>query len=458
MGVGKVLTATLTDIANAIRSQNGTSSLYKPSEMAAAVAALDGESAGAAGTEAYKDAEWGFVDEASLTAIADAIRGQNGAEAKYRPSEMAAAILALSWAKALAPRAVLCEDGTLELNCVAGVRCGATSAKVVSSWELAAPGYSSASDCPWYGSADSVARVVFDSTWAEAGFTCYEHWFSYYANLAEVSGFENVSAGSLDYMFTGCEKLESVFASGYDASGITSATVAFYGCYRLVGAQGFVPCSASGVKTLSYGETGALTDPAADAREWAWWRLYADGSFVLGPGADGDGRAVADSGRVCLTAAFETTACVPWYSHAAEVKGVSVAAGACGSGVVRMDYWFRDFSSCSTFDGLANLSRVAEMYQTFCGCSSVARFDLRGFSPSELSSVHYTFKDCAALTTILADPTWALPDDCKGAGTFDGCDLLVGGAGSACKGSYMTGAMRMRIDGGTDAPGYLTAG
>ena len=51
MAVGWIETSVLTDIANAIRAQNGTAATYAPSEMAAAVAALDGTKAGAAGVE-----------------------------------------------------------------------------------------------------------------------------------------------------------------------------------------------------------------------------------------------------------------------------------------------------------------------------------------------------------------------------------------------------------------------
>lgn len=47
MAVGTVSTSILTDIANAIRYQAGVATLYKPREMAAAVAALDGTDAGA---------------------------------------------------------------------------------------------------------------------------------------------------------------------------------------------------------------------------------------------------------------------------------------------------------------------------------------------------------------------------------------------------------------------------
>lgn len=56
MPLGIVRTSILTDIANAIRQQAGVSTLYRPREMAAVVAALDGTwtlSAGATGHYAF---------------------------------------------------------------------------------------------------------------------------------------------------------------------------------------------------------------------------------------------------------------------------------------------------------------------------------------------------------------------------------------------------------------------
>ena len=47
MAMGTIDRGVLTDIANAIRVQNGGTDTYLPSEMAAAVLALDGTKAGA---------------------------------------------------------------------------------------------------------------------------------------------------------------------------------------------------------------------------------------------------------------------------------------------------------------------------------------------------------------------------------------------------------------------------
>jgi hypothetical protein len=97
MAVGTVSTSILTDIANAIRYKAGVSTLYKPREMAAAVSALDGTDAGDYQEQPYMALESGVLPESVFSDIAAAIRGQNGLSTLYQPGDMAAAIFALEW-------------------------------------------------------------------------------------------------------------------------------------------------------------------------------------------------------------------------------------------------------------------------------------------------------------------------------------------------------------------------
>ena len=96
MAVGTIQRSVLTDIANAIRAQNGGAGTYLPSEMAAAVLALDGTKAGTP-FQAVAGSGTGVISDAVFDGIADAIRAQNGLSETYKPSEMAPAILALVW-------------------------------------------------------------------------------------------------------------------------------------------------------------------------------------------------------------------------------------------------------------------------------------------------------------------------------------------------------------------------
>lgn len=96
---GVASTSTLTDIANAIRAQNGQNRRYQPGEMADAIAALDGSASGGM-QYPYSEPGFGRMSVVPYTAMANAIRAQNGSWDEYKPNQMAAAIRALSWGKA----------------------------------------------------------------------------------------------------------------------------------------------------------------------------------------------------------------------------------------------------------------------------------------------------------------------------------------------------------------------
>jgi hypothetical protein len=185
MAVGTVSTRILTDIANAIRYQAGVATLYKPREMAAAVAALDGTDAGQYQAQPYMTLESGVLPESVFSDIADAIRGQNGLTTLYQPGDMAAAILALEWDTGLKPRAVLTSLGTLEFNYVDGRHCYSGGVPV-NAWEVDPAGYSSASARPYDSIKLQVKKVVIHPSWTQVGMTNANYLFNSFQFMTEV--------------------------------------------------------------------------------------------------------------------------------------------------------------------------------------------------------------------------------------------------------------------------------
>lgn len=154
MAVVLTETAILTDIANAIRQQNGGSDLYRPSQMAAAVAALDGTSAGTPRVEPYKELARGLLSSTVYDDIADAIRAQTCGSDQYAPGEMAAAILELTWDTELKARAILTGDGTLEFNWRNSR--SSDEGTVARCWDVDPSSYSSDTACPWHSARSQV--------------------------------------------------------------------------------------------------------------------------------------------------------------------------------------------------------------------------------------------------------------------------------------------------------------
>ena len=460
MAVGKVSTRVLTDIANAIRAQNGMANLYKPSQMAAAVAALDGSLEGTPGVEAYKDLETGVVSSKVFDAIGAAIRSQNGETTKYLPGEMAAAILALEWDAGLKARALLLEDGTLELNYLERRRAVSSIAKVVSVWEVPEAAFASASARPWDSAKAIVTRVAIDASFANAGVTSLAYWFTGFSALEEVFGFENLSGvADLTQTFTSCSQLRSIYAAGFDSSAVKKAGSMLYGCSRLVGgADGFVPTNSSGAGVLKNTAGGVLTDPENDNRAWLTGELFGDGELrISDSGVDAGGREVLASSTFCANAKYGAIQCTPWSSLSKQVKSVVVEEGvSCGEGCCT-NYWFYGCTNLTKVDGMSALIGVTQMQHTFNSCLALASLDLRGFEPTALTSLTYTFGGCSKLVKILVDTTWELPSKgLSGFGTFYNCAAFVGGNGTAYDSSKTSYSM-MRID-KDGQTGYLTAG
>ena len=187
MTVGTIDTSILTDIANAIRFQAGVAMLYKPREMATAVAALDGTNEGDYQAQPYMALQSGVLSDSVFADIADAILAQNGLSTLYAPGDMAQAILDLVWDVGLKPRAVLTSTGTLEFNYVDGRHCYSGGVPV-DAWEVDPAGYSSASARPYDEIKLQVQKVVFHSSWAQVGMTNASYLLNAFQSMTEVPG------------------------------------------------------------------------------------------------------------------------------------------------------------------------------------------------------------------------------------------------------------------------------
>ncbi len=95
------------------------------------------------------------------------------------------------------------------------------------------------------------------------------------------------------------------------------------------------------------------------------------------------------------------------------------------------------------------------MRYMFSSCAFTT-IDFRGFDPSTLTDLFYTFSGCSHLTTIYADASWALPSSgITGSQCFYSCSTsLVGGNGTAWA-SNKTAYTYFRID-TASTPGYIT--
>jgi hypothetical protein len=461
MAAGLISQSVLGDIANAIREQNGTSTKYTPSEMAAAVKALDGTKAGTATTLPLGSGT-GVIGTPVLSSIADAIRAQNGSTTTYKPADMAAAIRALSWKPNVTPRALLLSDGTLELNCLEALQ-SKYGGTISQSYEISTAGYAKAADCPWDGIRAQVAKIWIDSSFASAvkdlGLTNFDHFFRSMTSLTEVTGFQYLSGMvSGNYCFYGCQKLETIWATAFDGSKMVAGTQMFGSDYKLVGGTDFTAASfVSHYSLCKLGAGGLLTDPANDKRQWFWGTVYSDNALEISAASTTDStRTVLSHGRACVCAQYASQQALPWYANASKITSAKILDNMAKAGfaITRMNYWFYDCSNIASFGGFGNMPNLVSLRYTFSGCTGVNVFVLSGLDPSKLTDLYYAFSGCSNLAYIYVSSDWKLPSNSTGFQCFNGCKGLMGGNGTKWSSDH-TAADYMRIDKDGE-PGYLS--
>lgn len=161
-------------------------------------------------------------------------------------------------------------------------------------------------------------------------------------------------------------------------------------------------------------------------------------------------------GNACCEALYKLSLGLPWGGNLKAITNVTVAADMAAITYLNMCYWFYTRTNVTSFAGLGYLTGVRSMNFAFASCQTLPSLDLRGFDPSNLTNLSYTFSSLNARTTILVDPTWALPSSgISGSQCFYNSKLLVGGNGTAWSSSNVS--YKYCVIDAAGSPGYLTA-
>ena len=274
-------------------------------------------------------------------------------------------------------------------------------------------------------------------------------------------------------MFTGCSSLVSIDLSGFDASKVTDArsVSVFDGCSKLV--ELTLPAGLSllrnGLRYTPWRDSSGALYPttsemlSANAARASGAEVYS--AISVTPGWRQSGTCewtVDDNGLLTVRplpglkrGELENwgNKGAPWCSERTSIKSVVFDSGVsvwtcCGM-----------FSGCSALISLdlsgLNTSKVKYMNDMFSGCKSLTTLDLSGLNTSQVTDMSYMFNGCSSLKTIFVSRLFTTAEVGSSDRMFDGCCLLVGGAGTAYDSSFVDSA-RARIDGGSDDPGYFT--
>ena len=172
-------------------------------------------------------------------------------------------------------------------------------------------------------------------------------------------------------------------------------------------------------------------------------------------------RELIASGRICAIGKYVGLGFTPWdgvtgAAHRQHLTSATFASDMAGFSDLNLNYLFYRCTNLASVSGLGNLSGVRSMRYTFLSCA-FAMINIRGFNPSTLTDLFYTFSGCSHLETICADSTWALPTSgIAGSQCFYSCfTLLVGSNGTVWANSKMACSYLCIDTAGT--PGYITA-
>lgn len=355
------------------------------------------------------------------------------------------------------PRALMHADGTLEFT-YRDNYASTRESPVTQVFEINLNGYSNGFSLPWSTILSGIKVVVFADDFGACEANNMAFWFKNCSNLVEIIGFEQASGlVNANEIFANCVSLQSIYASEFDNSSITSCNSCFYNCPALVGGTGLLATTSLHKEGFSLGSGGVLTDPDNDVRQWCYGYIYSDGELVISASAAAElGREVLLSRRVCTHVSYLSVLAIGWNDiDKNSVTKVTFANDMASFTEFHCSYWLYGFNNLTEVLGLLNLHNVISLLWMFGMCGSLESVDFSGFSPDSLENINYVFYNCSKLETIYAGSDWVLPAaGITKIGTFSNCQALVGGYGTAWTSVNVDGAY-MRID-TEGSPGYLT--
>ena len=179
-----------------------------------------------------------LVNESSLTGIADAIRGKNGETTTYKPSEMAAAITAISGGGPDIPESAFVISG----NCSYWDYCG--------QWDSFIDAYKnkwSTSDinlCASMFENSKLTEIPFEINFDTTTYMPITNMFRNCQNMIKIPKLNNLKPSDTSKLFESCNKLRTIpndFTNNWDFSYIDNQTSQFncnqnnmfYDCHSL---------------------------------------------------------------------------------------------------------------------------------------------------------------------------------------------------------------------------------
>jgi surface protein len=310
----------------------------------------------------------------------------------------------------------------------------------------------------WYndGTYQNVTKVVFDPSFDEVRPQTTLMWFEGMANLTSITGWQYLHTDEvfqmgemfqgctslteldlshfntsnlhyMDYMFTHCTNLSTIYVStGWTTANVSNSKLMFYGCTNLVGGQGTTYDANHVDATYAHIDDGTsnpgyLTDInapkpyvqyhallhtltfycAASPAQGQNIRNYTLDSGTPGWYTDGTYQNVT---RVVFDPSFDQalpTSTMMWFCEMSNLTEITGWQYLHTDSVTNMASMFYGCSSLSSLNvSNFNTSKVLTMQNMFAGCSSLNSLNVSNFNTSKVTNMTYMFYGCTNLNSL----------------------------------------------------------
>ena len=337
----------------------------------------------------------------------------------------------------------------------------------------------------WYDQRAGITSVVFDSSFANARPTSTYYWFYEMSALTSITGLEYLNTSqvtNMSGMFYGCSGLTSIDLSRFNTSAVTNMNSMFHSCSNLraiivgdgwsTGAvtsseSMFASCSKL-VGRMGTGYNSSYTDAgyahldggAENPGYLTDMETYLNQPYAL-LSSDGttltfyaDGQFTSQTNPYFMNTGSNWPS---WYDQRAGITSVVFDPSFADARPTNCYAWFRGMTNLTSITGLEylNTSQVTNMAMMFDSCNGLTMLDLSGFNTANVTNMSSMFYNCYRMTTIIVGDGWSTGAVTNSSQMFLACSKLAGGKGTIFDSSHID-AGYARLDGGPDAPGYLT--
>ncbi len=296
-----------------------------------------------------------------------------------------------------------------------------------------------------------LKKVIFDSSFANARPTSTSFWFAYAYSLTEIVDlkyFNTSEVTNMWFMFGNCRSLTSLDLSHFDTSKVTRMSEMFCKCSSLksLDLSGFntsnvkliysmfVDCESLESVDVSHFDTGNVTRMDL---------MFFNCRSLTSLDVSNFNTDKVEDMRAMFCGCSNLTRLDVSNFNTEKISDMSDMFGHCKK-LTKLDV------------SHLNTSNVTNMASMFSFCESLRELDLSSFDTGKVTDMSYMFSDCDILESIYVSDKWTIANVTSGDGIFSYCDRLVGGMGTAIFECEQTDITYARIDGGEDAPGYLT--